>query len=444
MKLKNISEQTIVITGATSGIGLTTARMAAEKGAKVVLVARNEEALRELANEIKANGGRATFYAADVADENALREASRRAMSEFGGFDTWINNAGGSIYGRIMEVPTEDLRRLFETNVWGVVNGSKIAVEHLRGRGGSLINVGSEVSDVTIPLQGMYSASKHAVKSFTEALRMELEADKMPVSVTVIQPTAINTPFPQNAKNYLPYEPQLPQPLYAPELVAEAILYCAQNPMKEFYVGEMAKIHSSMATIAPHLSEKMNELTIDSSQNSGKPANRNRGDGLYDTNSNLRERGAPERFTLETSVYQKSKMHPYVTGALALGAGLGIAALLSQSRKKYTDGYEKSDKSFDRSQIIEHAEVLSADNQHIGTVDKIDGDQIVLTRSDSPDNKHHRVPLEWVASVSSGAVQLNRNAYVVRGQIGTSIQTQSRQDLSGTTETGNAKAAFEG
>jgi len=419
MKLKNISEQTIVITGATSGIGLTTARMAAEKGANVVLIARNEDALRELTNEIKANGGHVSYFAADVADENALREAARRAMSEFGGFDTWINNAGGSIYGRIMEVPTEDLRRLFETNVWGVVNGSKIAVEHLRARGGALINLGSEVSDVTIPLQGMYSASKHAVKSFTEALRMELEADKMPISVTVIQPTAINTPFPQNAKNYLPYEPQLPQPLYAPELVAEAILYCAQNPMKEFYVGEMAKIHSSMATIAPHLSEKMNEMTIDSSQNSGKPAKPNREDGLYDTNSNLRERGAPERFTLETSVYQKSKMHPYLTGALALGAGLGIAALLSQTRKKYTDGYERT-QSFDTSQIKEHAEVLSADNQHIGTVDAVEGKLIKLTRKDSPDGIHHHIPAEWVSRVADGKIHLSRNAYVVNSQIGTS------------------------
>ncbi|HEY0462039.1 MAG TPA: SDR family oxidoreductase [Pyrinomonadaceae bacterium] len=421
MNLKKISEQTIVITGATSGIGLTTARMAAEQGARLVLVARNEEALRALANEINANGGRAIYHAADVAQEYALREAANKARTEFGGFDTWVNNAGGSIYGRIMDVPTEDLRRLFETNVWGVVNGSKIAVEHLRERGGALVNVGSEVSDAVVPIQGMYSASKHAVKAFTEALRMELEADGLPITVSLVKPTAIHTPFPENAKNYLPYEPQLPPPVYAPELVAEAILYCAENGTPEFFVGEMAKLHSSMAKLAPRTGEKVNEMMIDSFQNSGEPARQNRSDGLYDTNSNLRERGARERYVVETSVYQESKLHPLITGALAVGAGLGIAAWLS-SRKKYTDGYDKESPkslgaaSFDASEITAHSEVVSADNQHVGTVDHVDGKQIKLTRTDSTDAKHHFIPLAWVSTVTDGKVHLNRNAYVVRGQ----------------------------
>ena len=341
MKLKNLNEQTIVITGATSGIGLTTARMAAEKGAKLVLVARNEDALRELSDQINSTGGRAIYSAADVADENALRSAAEKAEHEFGGIDTWVNNAGGSVYGRIMDVPTEDLRRIFETNVWGVVNGSKIAVEHLREKGGALINVGSEVSDSPIPLQGMYSSSKHAVKGFTDALRMELEADGFPISVTLIKPTAIHTPFPENAKNYLPYEPQLPQPLYAPELVAEAILHAAENPVRDFFVGDMAKIHSAMATYAPRLSEKMNEILIDSAQNSGEPAKENRPDGLYQSNSNLRERGFGERFVLEDSLYQRAKIHPLITAGILLGSGVAVAALLN-SRKEEKRPAEKS------------------------------------------------------------------------------------------------------
>jgi len=219
-----------------------------------------------------------------------------------------------------------------------VVYGSRIAVETLRESGGALINVGSEVSDSPIPLQGIYSASKHAVKGFTDSLRMELEADNFPISVTIIKPTAINTPFPENAKNYLPYEPQLPQPLYAPELVAEAILYCAENPVQEFFVGETAKIHSSMAKFMPGVGAKLNEMTIDSAQNSGEPAKANRPDGLYDTNSNLRQRGAEERFTLEESVYQRAKIHPFITGALAIGAGVGIAALVGSLYSKQADG----------------------------------------------------------------------------------------------------------
>lgn len=338
MNLKKIAEQTIVITGATSGIGLTTARMAAEKGAKLVLVARNENALRELTDQINASGDKQAIYVvADVADENALREASNKAKAEFGGFDTWVNNAGGSVYGRVMDVPTEDLRRLFETNVWGVVNGSKIAVEHLRERGGALINVGSEVSDAPVPLQGMYSSSKHAVKGFTDALRMELEADKLPISVTLIKPTAIHTPFPENAKNYLPYEPQLPPPLYAPELVAEAILHCAENLTRDFFVGGMAKAHSSMALNMPRLFDKMNESMIDSMQNSGEPA-KARPDGLYETNSNLRERGAADRFVLEESLYQRANIHPIVTAGVLLGGGLALAAWLNSKT-----GQTKSD-----------------------------------------------------------------------------------------------------
>jgi short-subunit dehydrogenase len=345
MNLKNISEQTIVITGATSGIGLTTARMAAEQGAKLVLIARNEDALRELANEINSNGGQAIYSAADVADEYALKAAAEKAIAEFGGFDTWVNNAGGSIYGRITEVSTADLRRLFETNVWGVVNGSRIAVEHLKERGGALINLGSEVSDAPVPLQGMYSASKHAVKGFTDSLRMELEADGLPISVTLIKPTAIHTPFPENAKNYLPYEPQLPPPVYAPELVAEAILHSAENQTREFFVGEMAKIHSAMAHYAPRTGEKMNEMMIDSAQNSGTSAKAHRPDGLYETNSNLRQRGAEERFVLEDSLYQRANLHPYITAGLLLGGGAALAAWIASKTSGQTTGANAKPKS---------------------------------------------------------------------------------------------------
>ena len=333
MKLKNLQEQTIVITGATSGIGLTTARMAAEKGAKLVLVARNEDALRKLTEEINSNGTRAVYAIADVADEDALRKAAEKAKTEFGGFDTWVNNAGGSVYGRIADVPTEDLRRLFETNVWGVVNGSKIAVEHLKDKGGALINIGSEVSVAPIPLQGMYSASKHAVKGFTDALRMEVESDELPISVTLIKPTAIHTPFPENAKNYLPYKPQLPPPLYAPELVAEAILHSAETPTREFFVGGMAKAHASIAQNTPRLYEKMNEKLIDSFQNSGEPKESNGKNGLYETNSDLQERGSADRFVLENSVYQQAKLHPLVAGAIAVVGGVALAAFLSSGRK---------------------------------------------------------------------------------------------------------------
>ena len=119
-----------------------------------------------------------------------------------------ICHAAVAIYGRIEDVSLEDARRLFETNYWGVVNGSLAALPHLRQSGGALINIGSVLSETGYPLQGHYAASKHAVKGFTDSLRLELEKEDAPVVVTLIQPAAIDTPYPEHARNYLATEPQ--------------------------------------------------------------------------------------------------------------------------------------------------------------------------------------------------------------------------------------------
>src|SRR5580765_257557 len=215
LKLKPLADQVIVITGASSGIGLATARMAARRGARLVLNSRNDAALRQLSDEINAKGGEAMYQAADVADEAALRLVADLAVARFGGFDTWINNAGISIYGRLTEISNDEHRRLMDTNFWGVVNGSRIAAEHLRTRGGALINIGSTLSDRAIPAQGMYCASKHAVKGFTDALRMELSAEGAPISVTLVKPAAVDTPYTDHAKNYLTEAAKNPPPVYA-------------------------------------------------------------------------------------------------------------------------------------------------------------------------------------------------------------------------------------
>ncbi|MES2356444.1 MAG: SDR family oxidoreductase [Pseudomonadota bacterium] len=258
LTLKPINQQVIVITGASSGIGLATAQAAASRGAKLVLVARNEDVLSEIVNEINANGGEAIYVAVDVADRSQVRDISEATITRFGYIDTWINDAGLSIYGRLEDVNEEDSRRLFDVNFWGVVNSSLEALPYLRRNGGALINVGSEVSDAVIPLQGMYAASKHAVKGFTDALRVEVqEVDKAPVAITLIQPTAVNTPFPQHAKNYMDREPKLPTPQIDPYEVAEIILDAATDPKRDVTVGMMAKLNATMHKIAPSLAEKM-------------------------------------------------------------------------------------------------------------------------------------------------------------------------------------------
>jgi short-subunit dehydrogenase len=269
--LKPLNQQVIVITGASSGIGLATARLAAERAAKLVLIARSAETLKGLSAQIRGSGGEAIHIVADVADREKIVAAAQEAINCFGSIDTWVNNAGVSIYGNLEEVSEADSRRLFDTNFWGVVNGSLAALPHLKKHGGALINLGSEVSEAIVPLQGMYSASKHAVKGFTDALRVEIEElGKAPVSITLIQPTAVNTPFPQHARNSMGREPKLPPPLINPEQVAEAILKAATEGGRDVKVGAMAVVNTAISKLMPNLGDKMSARR-GSSQQEGIP-----------------------------------------------------------------------------------------------------------------------------------------------------------------------------
>jgi short-subunit dehydrogenase len=271
LKLKPLDEQVVVITGASSGIGLATAVAAAERGACVVLAARSIATLRELARRIEAAGGRAIAVEADVGRREDVERIAADALARYGRIDTWINDAGVSIYGRIVEVDDAASRRLFETNFWGTVYGSRIALPHLAAQGGALINVGSEVSDAVVPLQGMYSASKHAVKGFTDALRIEVVDAGLPVSVTLIQPTAVDTPYPEHAYDAMSVEPKLPTPMIAPERVADAILEAATEPKRDVRVGAMAVMNSFTARVAPRVHDMMARLFFDKQQRDEAP-----------------------------------------------------------------------------------------------------------------------------------------------------------------------------
>jgi short-subunit dehydrogenase len=143
VKLKRLNQQVMVITGVSSGIGLVTARAAAERGTRLVLASRSQCELQQLKEEITANGGQAIAVGADVGQEEDVRRIAQAAQEQFGGFDTWVNNAGVSIYGKLLEISIEDMRRLFETNFWGVVYGSLEAARNLKQQGGAIINIGS-------------------------------------------------------------------------------------------------------------------------------------------------------------------------------------------------------------------------------------------------------------------------------------------------------------
>ena len=325
-KLKLLNEQVIVITGASSGIGLATAKLAARRGAQVVLVSRDEEDLARAVREIQERGASAVHFVADVADQAAMQRVARDVVVQFGRIDTWINNAGVTVYGLIEEVPTEDARRLFETNYWGVVNGSLAALPHLRSGGGALINLGSVLSDTGYPLQGHYTASKHAVKGFTDSLRLEVEKSGAPVCITLIQPAAIDTPYPEHAKNHLGFEAKHMPPVYAPEVVAKAILHCAERPERNVLVGGSGKVFSTSEKFAPRLFDRMKEATSFHGQLTDRPA-RTEDTLFHPRPDDGRVRGGHPGHVMKTSAYTEARLHrgKALLGLAVLGAGLFVA-----------------------------------------------------------------------------------------------------------------------
>jgi short-subunit dehydrogenase len=327
VKLKKLADQVMVITGASSGIGLVTARLAAEQGTRLVLAARSEQALRQLTGEIKQAGGHAVYVVADVSHQPDVRRIAQVAVQEFGHFDTWVNDAGTSIYGKLADIPVEDMRQVFETNFWGLIYGSLEAAQHLKQRGGAIINVGSILSESTDVNQTIYSASKHAVKAFTEGLRMELSMDEAPVSVTLIKPAAIDTPFPLNAKNYMDREPHHAPPAYAPELVAKAILHCAATPEREITVGGGGRMMISMASLTPRLLDKFMENVFAKQEKSDQAPRPRQDNGLDHAAGSLKERGNYPGHTRETSLYTAATLNPLLTVAL-VGSGVALATTL--------------------------------------------------------------------------------------------------------------------
>ena len=331
MNLKPIREQVIVITGASSGIGLVTARQAAARGACVVLAARNAADLESAVQDIRRRGGRAEHVVADVAHERQVEAIAEAAIRAFGRIDTWVNNAAVSMYGRVAQISIEDMRRQMDVNYWGQVYGSRAALPHLRRHGGALINVGSALSDRAIPLQGGYCAAKHALKAFTDALRMELEEEGAPISVTLVKPASVDTPFFEKARTYLGVEPQPVPPVYAPEVVADVILEAAERPVRELIAGG-AGAKLSAARFAPALADRYMERWTFDSQSTGRPVAPGRRDNLYEPVAHDGgERGANwSGRTRETSAYTRAALRPgRAAAALGTVALIGAAAALA-------------------------------------------------------------------------------------------------------------------
>ncbi len=322
LKLKPLDQQVIVITGASSGIGLVTARLAATRGAKLVLVARDETALGEIAVEIEQAGGEAYAVAADVGDAEAMARVARHAVARFGRVDTWVNNAGVAIYARLLDTPVDEHERLFRTNYFGVVNGCAAAVPMLREHGGALITVASIAAGMPSPLMGAYAASKHAVKGYVDTLRAELLQEGAPISVTLIQPSGIDTPVAEHTSNHVGGKARIPPLVYDPLLVAEAILDAASRPTRGVTVGGAGKMQVLFAQHAPALFDRVaalgSALFIDPTRSQPRP------DNLFTPVRDGAERSR-DQAGKGLSVYTSAARHPVATlaiGAVMVGAGL--------------------------------------------------------------------------------------------------------------------------
>ncbi|MFD1361043.1 SDR family oxidoreductase [Lentibacillus salinarum] len=331
--LKPLEDQVIVITGASSGIGLTTARMAAAKGAKVVVAARNEDALQELVDELREKGYAAAWVKADVGREADVNKIAETAIEEFGRFDTWVNNAGVAIFGHAMDVSNEDIKRMFDTNFWGVVYGSKIAVNHFRERGvpGALINVGSLFGDRGTVIQSTYAPSKFAVHGWTESIRMELEKKKAPVSVTLIHPGRIDTPYNEHATSYMEKQPAHRGMIYPPKAVAEAILYSAENPKRDMYIGSQAKALELFGTLLPRITDKLMELVMYPTQHVDRPSKPREESALHQAGYGMHERGTNKGWIRSCSIYVKACKRPILSTVAV--TGIGLAAWACAKRK---------------------------------------------------------------------------------------------------------------
>lgn len=251
-KPKHLSNQTIVITEGAFGIGHEVAKLAAARGAHVVLGSKNIQELEKTVTEIIQSGGKALAVPIDVTKFEDLLHLQSEAIRKFQKIDAWVNSAGCSIFGYLLESNTFEEKKVFDINFWGTKHGSLVAVNGMKDDGGVLINLGNEISVAAQPLLGIYSASKNAVKAFTESLRFELKDRELPIELCLVRPSGIeSSEMEDDEQTNIMYKQ-----------TAESIIKCLEKPERDVYTGGPAKLSAILDTFFPQVKDLMAETKM--------------------------------------------------------------------------------------------------------------------------------------------------------------------------------------
>jgi Short-chain alcohol dehydrogenase of unknown specificity len=275
--------ETVVITGASAGLGRATAREFGRRGARVGLLARGTDGLEAAKQEVEKLGGSAVAVPTDVADAAAVEKAAVVIEEQFGPIDIWVNNAMTSVFSPVREMKPDEYKRVTEVTYLGVVYGTLAALKRMLVRNrGMIVQVGSALVYRSIPLQSAYCAAKHAIAGFTDSLRCELIHDKSDVRITMVQMPALNTPQFRWVKSRLKNKAQPVPPIFEPEVGAKAIYYAAHHHRREIYVGWPTVKAIVANKIVPGALDYYLGRTGYASQQTSEPENPNRPDNLWE------------------------------------------------------------------------------------------------------------------------------------------------------------------
>jgi len=329
--------QTVVITGASAGIGRATAKLYGERGANVGLIARGQAGLDGAARNVEDAGGKALAIPADVSDYAQVEDAARQVEAFFGPIDVWVNVAFTSVFSPFAEITAEEFRRVTDVSYLGFVHGTMVALARMRPRGrGTIVQVGSALGSRSIPLQSAYCGAKHAINGFTSSLRCELLHEGSGVQVTVAQMPAVNTPQFSWVRSRLPRHPQPVPPIYQPEVAARGVLYAADHPgRRQYWIGASTAATILANRVVPALLDRYLARTGYDSQQTGEPEGHGRPDNLFQPldGPDGRDHGAHGVFDLRShprSLQLWLTEHPMVLSGLA--AGTAVAAGLTAGR----------------------------------------------------------------------------------------------------------------